>query len=92
MEKQFIGTRPWSVYGEGPTTEEFGSWDKPDGEYVFKTGDIRFTRKGNVLYAILLEWPGNEITINSFKGIKINKLSMLGSDEDYSMETGKQWD
>ena len=49
---------------------------------MFKSGDIRFTRKGNVLYAILLEWPGHEITINSLKGLKINKLSMLGSDEN----------
>jgi alpha-L-fucosidase len=76
------GTRPWSMYGEGPTKEEIGSWDKPDGEYLFKAGDIRFTRKGNVLYAILLEWPAGEITINSLKGLKINKISLLGSDED----------
>jgi alpha-L-fucosidase len=76
------GTRPWSVYGEGPTREEIGSWTNQDGEYGFKSGDIRFTCKGNVLYAILLEWPGSEITINSFKDIKINKLSMLGSDEN----------
>jgi alpha-L-fucosidase len=75
-------TRPWSVYGEGPTKKESGSWDNQDGEYMFKAGDIRFTRKGNVLYAIMLEWPGNEITINSLKGVKINKLKMLGSDEN----------
>jgi alpha-L-fucosidase len=75
-------TIPWSVYGEGPTREEIGSWDNQEGKYQFKAGDVRFTRKGNVLYVILLEWPGNEITINSLKGIKINKLSMLGSDKN----------
>lgn len=75
-------TRPWSVYGEGPTRKEFGSWDNQEGEYMFKAGDVRFTRKGNVLYAILLEWPDDEIIINSLKGIKINKLSMLGSDKN----------
>jgi alpha-L-fucosidase len=80
------GTKPWSVYGEGPTNEEIGSWDKQDGEYLFKAGDIRFTRKGNVLYVILLEWPGSEITINSLKGVKINKLSLLGSDENISWQ------
>jgi alpha-L-fucosidase len=73
-------TKPWSVYGEGPTKEEIGSWNNQDGVYGFKPGDVRFTRKGNILYAILLEWPGSEITINSLKNIKINKLSMLGSD------------
>ena len=75
------GTRPWSVYGEGYTNEEAGSWDSPDGGYQFKAGDIRFTRKGNVLYAILLEWPGREILISSVKGLKFKKLSLLGSDE-----------
>jgi alpha-L-fucosidase len=74
-------TRPWSVYGEGPTKEEIGSWTNQAGQYGFKAGDVRFTRKGNILYAILLEWPGSEITLNSPKGIKINKLTMLGSDE-----------
>jgi alpha-L-fucosidase len=76
------GTKPWTKYGEGPTSMEIGSWDKQDGEYMFKAGDIRFTRKGNILYAILLEWPGKEITINSLKGLNIRKLSMLGSDEN----------
>ena len=75
------GTEPWSVFGEGPTRDEIGSWDKQDGEYMFKAGDIRFTRKENVLYAILLEWPGSEILIHSLKDIKIKNLSMLGSDK-----------
>ena len=75
------GTRPWSVYGEGPTRAEIGSWDNQEWRIRFKSGDIRFTRKGNILYAILLEWPGSQITINSLKGLKIKKLSVLGSDE-----------
>ncbi len=84
------GTRPWSVYGEGYANEETGSWDSPDGDYQFKAGDIRFTRRGNVLYAILLEWPGREILINSVKGLKIKKLSLLGSDEQiHWQQTGE---
>lgn len=74
------GTRPWSVYGEGPTKEEIGAWDSKG--YGFKAGDIRFTRKGNVLYAIILEWPGGEISLNSLKGINIKKISMLGATEE----------
>jgi alpha-L-fucosidase len=76
------GTKPWKIYGESPTTKEIGSRDNQSGEYQFRSGDVRFTRKGNALYAILLEWPGSEITINSLKGIKINKISMLGSDDN----------
>ncbi len=81
------GTRPWSVYGEGPTTKEIGSWGKDKKEYMFQAGDIRFTRKGNVLNVILLEWPGSEITINSLKGINIENISLLGSDETISWKS-----
>jgi alpha-L-fucosidase len=84
------GTRPWSVFGEGPTREEIGSWTNQDGIYGFKSGDIRFTRKGNILYAILLEWPGSEITINSLNGVKINKLSLLGSDENIQWQENEE--
>jgi alpha-L-fucosidase len=84
------GTRPWTKFGEGPTNEEIGSWDRQDGEYSFKSGDVRFTRKGNILYAILLEWPGSEITINSLKDIKIKNLSMLGSDENIQWQQNKE--
>lgn len=76
------GTRPWTVFGEGPTNEVVGSWYNQNGDYGFKAGDVRFTRKGNVLYAILLEWPAREITLRSLNGLKINKLSLLGSTEN----------
>ena len=79
-------TRPWSTYGEGPTNEEVGSWDGQDVKHQFKAGDVRFTRKGNVLYVILLEWPGREITLNSLKGITVNKISMLGSGDPVQWE------
>ncbi len=79
------GTRPWSVYGEGPTNVELGSWEKADGEYMFKAGDVRYTRKGNILYAIMLEWPGSEITLQSLRGEKIKKASMLGSTGDLKL-------
>jgi alpha-L-fucosidase len=83
------GTTPWSVYGEGPTRDEIGSWNRQVEDYQFKAGDIRFTREGDVLYGILLEWPGDEITLKSLKGVKINQISMLGSDGDIQWkETG----
>ena len=74
-------TRPWKVFGEGPTLEEtgFSSRDR----YRFKAGDVRFTRKGNTLYVIMLEWPVNgEIVLSSLKGTKVSKISMPGSKEN----------
>lgn len=72
-------TTPWSVFGEGPTKKEMGSWGRQEAAYGFQPGDIRFTRKGDVLYAILLEWPGNQITISSLKTIPVHKITLLGS-------------
>jgi alpha-L-fucosidase len=51
-------TRPWKVYGEGPTQVIAGTFNdvrRPP----FTSGDIRFTRKGDQLYAIALEWPAS---------------------------------
>lgn len=79
-------TRTWSVYGEGPTTEEIGSWGRAKGEYRFKAGDVRFTRKGNDLYVILLEWPEKEIILNSLNKIRIEEISLLGSGDEIIWE------
>jgi len=52
------GTRPWMMYGEGPTTVVAGSF--ADVKRAAFTGeDIRFTTKGDTLYAIALAWPEN---------------------------------
>jgi len=52
------GTRPWSVFGEGPTPVVEGSFN--DTKRAAFTGeDIRFTAKGETLYAIALAWPGS---------------------------------
>lgn len=44
------GSRPWTQFGEGPTRVETGS--KTEAANPFTAEDIRFTRQGNVLYAI----------------------------------------
>ena len=57
---------PYTVYGEGPTTPE----QRMQGdEFVHTAEDIRFTRnKANtVLCATVLEWPGDQLTIRSFR-------------------------
>jgi len=50
------GTRPWKVYGEGPTQVVGGSFKDTDSK-PFTGEDIRFTAKGDTLYAIALAWP-----------------------------------
>ncbi|MFP5227492.1 MAG: alpha-L-fucosidase [Acidobacteriota bacterium] len=50
------GTRPWLLYGEGPTSDA-GSAKLGSDIKTFTAEDIRFTRKGDTLYAIALGWP-----------------------------------
>lgn len=82
------GTSTWRVFGEGPTKQEQSGMfvDK----IVYTNKDVRYTRKGNTIYAIVLGWPGNNIPIsfNAF-GIHdkntihdISKVTLLGSTEN----------
>jgi alpha-L-fucosidase len=59
------GTRPWKVFGEGPTKVAGGAFHDTSNE-GFSAKDIRFTTKGDALYAIALGWPDNgRLTIKS---------------------------
>ncbi len=50
------GTRPWTVYGEGPTQVKAGSFHDTD-TIAYTPADFRFTTKDKQLYAIEMEWP-----------------------------------
>lgn len=50
------GTRPWVVYGEGPTAVVGGSFNDTK-RAPFTPADVRYTTKGDALYATLLAWP-----------------------------------
>ena len=62
------GTSPWFIAGEGPTNlgraTEIG-FNEADTVYTNK--DIRFTVKGDVLYAAFLDWPGEEAVIGTLR-------------------------
>jgi alpha-L-fucosidase len=78
------GTRPWTVYGEGPTKVAAGSFQDTKTE-DYTAEDFRFTTKGDDLYAIELAWPsGQEAVIHSLtgdalKGRQIQAITLLGS-------------
>ena len=50
------GTRPWKIYGEGPTKVVAGTF-QDTARKEFTGRDIRFTTKPGALYAIALAWP-----------------------------------
>jgi len=80
-------TRPWLTYGEGPTQMKGGAFsERKEPQYTAR--DIRFTRSkdGKTLYAIALDWPDTELTIESFKAKetspgRVKSVTLLGSHE-----------
>ena len=56
------GTRPWTVFGEGPTEAIDGAF-KENATYT--PSDIRFTTRGDTLYAITLGEPRQSVVIKS---------------------------
>ena len=77
------GTRPWKVYGEGPTESASGSF--ADQKKPFTAQDIRFTTKGDILYAIALGVPLSNTAIKLLGGLAnngtISNIELLGSKE-----------
>ena len=78
------GTRPWRIYGEGPTKAAAGAFHDTDVTN-YTSDDFRFTTKGGALYVIGLSWPGNgEAVVRSLAsavgGERVKGVSLLGSD------------
>ncbi|MBI4167098.1 MAG: alpha-L-fucosidase [Acidobacteria bacterium] len=80
------GTIP-EVMGE--CLRQVGQWLQVNGEAIYASrywdthqdGDVRFTRKGNTLYAIALEWPEDDLRLSSLAGKEVLRVEMLGLDE-----------
>ena len=83
------GTRHWHIYGEGQTDVAKGHHTERENR-AFTAEDIRFTTKGDALYAICPAWPREEVTIKSLGASSavcadmISEVSMLGSQETLS--------
>jgi len=84
------GTRPWKIYGEGPTTagkQEKGHFGGVKDVRPYESTDIRFTTKGETLYAFCMGTPTGDIRVTSLgRNSKLSNKSvasvkMLGSKE-----------
>ncbi len=89
-KEAIFGTRPWAVFGEGPSTENAAPLDGPgfnEGKNVpYTPSDIRFVKKGDIIYAHVLAWPdNNEVIIKSLapgNGLHtagIKRVELLGA-------------
>ncbi len=84
------GTRPWEIYGEGPSTSKNqakGQFGGVKDVRPYESTDIRFTTKGETLYAFCMNKPTSDIKISSLgKNSKVSNktiasVKMLGSKE-----------
>jgi alpha-L-fucosidase len=80
------------IYGEGPTVRNDATAKETAGNPprglgpALNASEVRFTTKGNILYAVVMGWPdGGKTTIKSlatnspnYKG-EIGSVEMLGS-------------
>lgn len=74
-------TKPWKIFGEGPTSAASGHFKEED---KYTAQDIRFTTKANALYAITLSEPAKMLKINSlgtngqYLDKRIKNVTLLG--------------
>lgn len=86
------GTRPWKVYGEGPSMQiemEPAKFNKGKGikdVRKYLSGDIRFTQKNGKLYIFSMEKVTGELVVeslgkNALGYQPVRKISLLGSSD-----------
>jgi len=77
------GSRPWKIFGEGPTKSASGSF--ADQKDAFNARDVRFTTKGDFLYMIALGLPDGPLIVKALSlksgNGRIASIKMLGSDQ-----------
>jgi hypothetical protein len=93
------GTTPWVIAGEGPTRLTKGGDFSEQNNLRYTGQDIRFTVKGDHLYATVLDWPGDRVLIKSlaprweswtgWSGLypsEIVSITMLGDGQELKWE------
>jgi alpha-L-fucosidase len=75
-----FATRPWRVFGEGPTQVQAGMFGEQKAQ-PFTGRDVRFTTHQGTLYAIVLGKPEPTLTIKSLAATApghIDRVELLG--------------
>ena len=83
------GTRPWKIYGEGPSInkQEKGRFGGVKDVRPYESTDIRFTTKGDIIYAFCMGSPKADIKISSLaknsklSGKTVKSIKMMGGNE-----------
>jgi alpha-L-fucosidase len=82
-----FGSRPWKVDGEGPTEPPKGAFSEGKLKTLTYTPeDMRFTTRGDSIYAIFLAWPERQARIRALGSHspnapgKVSHVRLLGHD------------
>ncbi|MDC0584310.1 alpha-L-fucosidase [Bacteroidales bacterium] len=90
-------TIPWVYFGEGSNevvNPGHHGQGKNHGELIpkYTSEDIRFTQNGKNLYAIVMDWPGEKVTIRTLGKLgklhpgDIKSVSLIGSEASLKWE------
>lgn len=92
------GTRPWKIFGEGPSAVEKPEAGRHGGasdvrRKGYTAADFRFTTKAGALYAVALAWPAEgQLTVRTLAagapGIKgdVTGVELLGCKEQLTFK------
>ncbi len=87
-----FGTRPYTIFGEGPFVMPKKGHKYNDHTLSYTAKDLRFTIKGDTLYAFMMSWPESNqvliksLAINKVDGQKIASITLLGCSEPLKFE------
>ncbi|HEY2826710.1 MAG TPA: alpha-L-fucosidase [Pirellulales bacterium] len=79
-----FGSRPWTVFGEGPTEVTEGTSN--EGRSKYAAADLRFTTKNGAVYVFAMGVPAGDLVVKSLglsasSAKPIAEIKLLGSDE-----------
>jgi alpha-L-fucosidase len=83
------GTRPWRVYGEGPTRPRAGMQNEAEAK-PFTAEDLRFTVKDGALHAFALDWPEGPLVVRTPLGGRVERVQMLGAEDPLPFRVGEE--
>src|SRR5438270_1281031 len=82
-------TRPWKIFGSGPSTDKVKNANESQQfnesrRKELTHEDVRFTTKGNMLYAFVMGWPeGNNSVV--IRPLATNSTYKVGSIENVEL-------
>ncbi|MHC4115198.1 MAG: alpha-L-fucosidase [Planctomycetota bacterium] len=87
------GTSPWTIASEGPTNlGAVGEIGFNESNVVYTSEDIRFTVKGDNIYATFLDWPEEEAVIKTLRGAGKEEEEDDEDDDEDEEDEGEEED